>query len=328
MGLLLSVPGGRVPGTALSKEHPLAERLSPAERQQLISKWKSPSTDAEAARQARAERMVKDAIALHPAFYDVRGDLKVEAKGSYPNNTNVRFDSDVDIKVQLNDQIYYEFRDDVPVWSRDEIGSYRGRWTPALLRQEVGKALVNAFGSGVEDSHNVAFYVPPVFGSRPNADVVPCFQYRQYITGDLSKYHSGSIVHCRDGKRIVNWPELQLTNGRAKNSDTGNRYKFVVRVLKSVENDLCRQGLIEAVPSYFSECLIYNVPNSRFTSGESFDSTVAYALASVFAQLKNGAADMWEPNEVKKLFGPEQKWTEDIARDLILKAFDYLGYDE
>ncbi|MFI6449635.1 hypothetical protein [Kitasatospora sp. NPDC050543] len=294
-------------------------------RLELIRKWKAPSTDAEAKRQDRAERMVREAIAAHEPFGDVRSDITVEAKGSYPNNTNVRFDSDVDIKVQLNDQIYYEFRDDVPVWSRAEIGSYRGRWTPALLRQEVGKALVNAFGSGVDDSHNVAFYVPPVPGSRPNVDVVPCFQYRQYLIGDLTQYHSGSIVHCRDGKRIVNWPAQQLANGIAKNNNTNRQYKFVVRVLKAVENELCRLELIEAVPSYFSECLIYNVPDPILKTGD-LDDAVREALAEIYTQFGGRPAMMWEPNEIKPLFGPQQKWTVDTGRELIGQAWTYLGY--
>jgi len=316
-----------VPATALNEEHQLAKILSTAERQQLISKWISPSTQAEADRQARAERMVKDAIAAHRAFDDVRSSLTIAAKGSYPNNTNVRSDSDVDIKVQLNSLYYSDFAPGV-VAPPNRSGSYTGRWNPTLLRREVGNALVNAFGSGVEDDHNVAFYVPPVAGSRPNVDVVPCFQYRLFTNSARTNFHSGSVVYGRDGKRIVNWPEQQLANGRSKNVKTGSRYKFVVRVLKSVENELCRQGLIEAVPSYFCECLIYNVPDSTFTSADSLDLTVAHALANVWAQLKNGAADMREPNEIKKLFGPQQKWTEDTARGLVLEAFNYLGYGE
>ncbi|WP_459651456.1 nucleotidyltransferase family protein [Kitasatospora sp. Ki12] len=303
----------------------MAQRLSAAERQQLISTWISPSTAAEADRQARAERMVKEAIAAHGALDDVRSSITVAAKGSYPNNTNVRSDSDVDIKVQLNSLYYYDFAPGV-VPNRSS-SSYTGRWTPTLLRQEVGKALVNAFGSGVDDSHNVAFYVPPVAGSRPNVDVVPCFEYRLFTDGAGIGFHTGSVVYGRDGKRIVNWPELQLTNGRAKNSNTGNRYKFVVRVLKSVENELCRQKLIEAVPSYFCECLIYNVPDAVLKAGD-LDDAVREALADVYSQLGSRSATMWEPNRMKLLFGPQQKWTVDTARELVGQAWVYLGYGQ
>jgi hypothetical protein len=303
----------------------LAERLSAAERQQLITKWISPSSDAEANRQARAERMVKDAIAVHRAFDDVRSSLTVAAKGSYPNNTNVRSDSDVDIKVQLSSLYYYDFAPGVVPSPSRPSSSYTGRWTPTLLRQEVGKALVNAFGSGVDDSHNVAFYVPPVPGSRPNVDVVPCFEYRLFTNSAGTSFHTGSVVYCQDGNRIVNWPELQLANGRKKNVNTSKRYKFVVRVLKSVENELCRQKRIEAVPSYFSECLIYNVPCYVLTNG-TFDDAVRLSLSEVYSQLGNQSEAMLEPNEIKKLFGPKQKWTVETARELVEQAWIYLGY--
>ncbi|WP_137992707.1 nucleotidyltransferase [Streptomyces vilmorinianum] len=303
----------------------MAERLSTAERQQLISKWISPSTEAEADRQARAERMVKDAIAAHGAFDDVRSNLTIVAKGSYPNNTNVRSDSDVDIKVQLNSLYYYDFAPGVVAFPNRSSSSYTGRWTPTLLRQEVGRALVKAFGSGVDDSHNVAFYVPPVPGSRPNVDVVPCFEYRLFTNGAGTSFHTGSVVYCRDSGRIVNWPELQLAHGRTKNTNTGKRYKFVVRVLKSVENELCWQKRIEAVPSYFSECLIYNVPDHVLKNG-SFDDAVRLSLGEVYAQLGSRSEAMMEPNEIKKLFGPQQKWTVETARELVEQAWVYLGY--
>ncbi|MFF7990497.1 hypothetical protein ACFZDG_11995 [Kitasatospora xanthocidica] len=305
----------------------MAERLSDDKRQELIKKWISPSTEAEAVRQDRAERMVKDAIGAHDAFDDVRSDLTVVAKGSYPNNTNVRSDSDVDIKVQLNSLYYYDFAPGVVPFPDLSSNSYTGPWTPTRLRQEVGKALVNAFGSDVDDNHNVAFYVPPVAGSRPNVDVVPCFQYRLFTDGARSSFHTGSAVYCQDGKRIVNWPELQLVNGRAKNTSTGKRYKFVVRVLKSVENELCRKKLIEAVPSYFCECLIYNVPDHVLKTG-SFDDAVRLSLAEVYSQLESRSGAMMEPNEIKKLFGPQQKWTVDTARELIEQAWAYLGYTQ
>ena len=43
----------------------------------------------------RAERMVIAAIDAHPAFDGYRSSIKVYAKGSYANKTNVRADSDV-----------------------------------------------------------------------------------------------------------------------------------------------------------------------------------------------------------------------------------------
>ena len=68
--------------------------MSPADREALLSTWVKPSSDTEKDQQDRAERMVRDAIKGWPAFDGV--DYEIYTKGSYPNNTNVKADSDVE----------------------------------------------------------------------------------------------------------------------------------------------------------------------------------------------------------------------------------------
>ncbi|MEU9230344.1 hypothetical protein AB0D40_39200 [Streptomyces massasporeus] len=268
----------------------------------------------------RAERMVRAAISHHTPFRGAK--VVVEAKGSYPNNTNVRGDSDVDVKVQLNECYYYDGQS----WLA-EGPDYAGPWTKEKLRREVHVALTSYFGS-VDADHNIAFYVPEVPGSRPSADVVPCFKYVLFDRTAPGGKYEGSVVFGRDGKKVVNWPELQLVNGRAKNERTSRRYKFVVRVLKNVENDLAAQGVIEALPSYFSECLIYNVPDHIFLDG-SLDDAVRESLRAVYGQLASPGMEwkrMVEPNGVKMVFGEGQKWNMQDGLDLIVGAWRYLAY--
>ncbi|MFH9229008.1 hypothetical protein [Streptomyces lydicus] len=325
---LLPLWGGVVrPGTQAdvsvridAAEDYMARQLTKDQRLALISKWKSPPGPAEQDRLERAERMVRAAISRHEPFRGV--NVAVEAKGSYPNNTNVHGDSDVDIKVQLNECFYYDGQSWLP-----EGPNYVGPWTKDKLRREVHGALTGAFGL-VDSDHNIAFYVPEVAGSRPSTDVVPCFKYVLYDRAAVGGKYEGSVVFGRDGKKVVNWPELQLANGRAKNDRTGRRYKFVVRVLKNVENDLTAQGVIEALPSYFSECLIYNVPDRVFLDG-GLDDVVRESVREVYRQLDSPGTDwkgMVEPNGVKMVFGEGQKWDEKDALDLILGAWRYLNY--
>ena len=56
-----------------------------------LGRWTKPSSDTEKDKQERTERMVRKAISDHPEFHDC--NLTVYAKGSYPNNTNVRLAS-------------------------------------------------------------------------------------------------------------------------------------------------------------------------------------------------------------------------------------------
>jgi hypothetical protein len=104
----------------------------------------------------------------------------------------------------------------------------------------------------------------------------------------------------------------------------------VVRVLKNVENDLAAEGVIKALPSYFSECLIYNVPDHVFLTG-AFDDAVRASLQEVHRQLTGtwfGSQRMMEPNGIKKVFGEGQKWNEKDARELIEGVWHYLRYGD
>ncbi|MFF8947591.1 nucleotidyltransferase [Streptomyces sp. NPDC014940] len=301
----------------------MARQLTYAQRLVLISKWKNPPGPSEQARLERAERMVKDAVRRHEPFRGL--DITVAAKGSYPNKTNVRGDSDVDIMVKLNDPYH---TDGLASWWWGQPARYTGPWTKAKLREEVHAALTSYFG-WVDAEHNIAFYVPEVLGSRPSIDVVPCFKWVKYDLAAPEGEHVGSVVYGRNGKPIINWPELQLINGRTKNTNTSYRYKFVVRVLKNVENDLAAQGVIKALPSYFSECLIYNVPDHIFLAGD-LDDAVRSSLKEVYRQLRSfmGPQIMWEPNGMKRVFGEGQKWNTKDARELIEGAWHYLGYGD
>ncbi|WP_051813969.1 hypothetical protein [Kitasatospora sp. MBT63] len=302
--------------------------LTLVQRQALLRKWIMPASVTEDEYWKRAARMVDEAIAAHPAFAPVRSKLKVYAKGSYPNNTNVRANSDVDISVQLNEPQYADYHPMTNHWQRRQrLPDYEGIWTPALLRAEVGKALTAKFGT-IDTSHRVAFYVPPVFNSRPSIDVVPAFRYVQFTNPQCTEGTEGSMVHCTDGKTIVNWPQQQMDNGRAKSTRTNNRYKYVVRVLKSVEDTLTAGKVIDEVPSYFSECLVYNVPDSVLTFGD-FDASVRETLRHLDRELgywMGHYQTMVEPNGIKKLFGDEQKWSVATAREFVKQSMTYLNY--
>ena len=52
---------------------------------------------------------------------------------------------------------------------------------------------------------------------------------------------------------IDNYPAQQLANGRAKDTATGGRYKKYVRALKTAENLLAAEGVIDDLPSYFRQ---------------------------------------------------------------------------
>ncbi|WP_433721725.1 nucleotidyltransferase domain-containing protein [Actinoplanes sp. CA-051413] len=299
--------------------------MNDQEREDLLASWVQPSSATEKDQQERAERMVSDAIKAWPALRNT--SMRIYAKGSYPNNTNVRADSDVDIVVECHECTYFDYEPGVtPAGSGS---SYTGKWEPELWRQEVGNALRSHFGAqGVDLTGRVALNVKAVEGSRPSADVVPSFHYVRYVDPNRTRKHDGSCVFDTDQTQIVNWPQQQLDNGRAKNTSTDYRYKKYVRALKRCENKLVEIGEIEDLPSYFMECLIWNVEDSTLKSGANLQAGFRATLFELWDGIEKGVAqESWvEPNELKWLFKGHNKWTTADAKKLVQATWTFLDY--
>lgn len=310
--------------------------MSDESRSELIHRWTLKSSTSEQDRMERAERMVDDAIARHPPFQAYAGKFCVYAKGSYANQTNVRQDSDVDVVVENQDVYHFDYIDTATANSATPDPSfvpYEGPWRHQKWRSEVENAMKNHFGSSdVDTSGNVAITIAEVPGSRPPADVVPAFLYYRYDAPDrrAGTTHEGSKVYKRDGSgHIINYPAQQLENGNAKDRRTNGKYKEFARALKNGENTLVATDLMEEKPSYFMECLAYNVSDPDLTRGYTHSAWFQYALATLHNSLLPAAFDRdeWlEPNELKYLFGPHQKWKVEDAREFTSKLWDYLEY--
>ncbi len=287
-----------------------------------LAGWTGPSSSTEQDKQERTERMIRDAVRDHPGFSGC--SLKVYAKGSYANNTNVRADSDVDIAVQCTNVMYWE--EAIPGVKPDGP-PYEGPWTPEKLRAELGVALAAKFPGQVDASGSTAFTITSST-ARVDADVVPCFDYRYYFSS--GGYRDGSKVFQRTGGSIENYPDQQLSKGNAKNTRTNLRYKRAVRIMKRLENAMVSAGAHREVPSFLVECLIYNVPDEVLTR-TSWTEVVRGILGYLYNELEgvepaDGSARWLEVNECKYLFHHRQNWTRSDVRDFALAGWQYLGY--
>lgn len=63
-----------------------------------LSRWANPASANEDGKAERTEQMIREAIKNHHALKGL--PIRVHAKGSVKNNTNVRLDSDVDVGVE------------------------------------------------------------------------------------------------------------------------------------------------------------------------------------------------------------------------------------
>jgi hypothetical protein len=285
----------------------------------ILPGWTGPSSDTEKDKQDRTERMICQAIDSHAAFNNC--SLKVYAKGSYANNTNVRSDSDVDIAVECTDVLY---------WEKSEEGNhtpgdpYEGIWTPAKLRAELLSAMKAKFPGQVDSKGSTAIQISSN-SARVDADVVPCFRFRYYM-----KYESrdGTKIFKTDGSSIVNYPVQQLENGIAKNKRTGYAYKKGVRLLKRIENAMAADGTFRELPSFFMECLAYNCPDNVFAR-PTWTECLRAMLLHIWNNLQGDepTTDRWvEVNECFFLFHSNQKWTREDGREFAKAAWNYCGF--
>jgi hypothetical protein len=282
-----------------------------------LSQWIGPSSDTEKDKQDRTERMVRQAIASHYPFKNC--SLKVFAKGSYANNTNVRSDSDVDIAVECTDVLYWK-ESEKGIHSPDK--QYEGIWTPAKLRIELVAALKEKFPNQVDTTGSTAIQINSSL-ARIDADVVPCFSFMYYMKNET---RAGTKIFKTDGSSIVNYPVQQLEKGRSKNKQTGYLYKKGVRLLKRIENAMSGDDVFKELPSFFIECLVFNCPNSVFNHSTWTDRLKAM-LYYIWNELQGNEPDngRWvEANECFYLFHSNQKWTRKDGREFAEAVWNYL----
>ncbi|MEU8587034.1 nucleotidyltransferase [Streptomyces sp. NPDC048664] len=299
--------------------------------EEKLARYKAPSSNTEQEKQERAERMVRKAVESWDGFDGI--GIRFLPKGSYKNNTNVRADSDVDIAVIHKGFNYF---DDEALRPADKIVRQPltgKRYEGAAFREELEKAMRAAYGSNCDTSGSTAIEIAEN-GGRVKADVVPSFGHRKYYYDAMGRvqYFEGTTTRRMNGEWVINYPEQQYTNGVDKNVNrTGRRYKQMVRILKRIENDLVAAGEIEALPSYFMECLVYCTPDGHFNHGGATPLTddITHVIRHIWNQTKPGgsATDWREPNGIKPLFGPAQKWSMEDAHELTLKAWQNLGLD-
>jgi hypothetical protein len=285
--------------------------------------WSKPSSSAEQEKQENAERMIRAAIRESAALRSK--NIEVFAQGSYKNNTNVRFDSDVDICVRLTDQFFYNLPTGM---TESNAGISPGSYSYENFKNDVGSALVSKFGRLGVARENKAFDVHEN-SYRVDADVVACFEHRRYA--QTSRYISGTEFRPDNGGRVINWPQQQYENGVAKNNRTGGRFKLITRDIKRLRNEMNDKGIPQAklIPAFLIECLVWNAPDEAF-GHKGLTEDVRYVLAFTFNNTRTdeGCAGWGEVSELKYLLRGGQPWTRQEAHAFLSAAWDYVAFKD
>lgn len=190
-------------------------------------------------------------------------DFEIYLQGSYKNDTNIRGDSDVDVTIQLNSTFYSNLSDD----QKRILGLAAASYSWSDFRVDVLKALRSYYGSSFITEGNKAVKISGGNGRLP-ADVVVCTQYRKYKTVNSSDYVEGFCFWAQsDNRQVINYPKSHYNNSVSKHQNSNTWYKPSVRMFKNMRGSISG----DSTPSYFLECLLYNVPNTTF--GTSYQDT-------------------------------------------------------
>ena len=181
-------------------------------------------------------------------------NYEVFLQGSYKNDTNLGGDSDVDVVVRLNQRHrprVAELSGRLLQEDASHQGAYR-RWKS--FRDHALKALRARFGNDAESDRRT-LKVPK--GKIPaDADLVVTLRYMEGIAFYLSD----------EGRWVVSFPQQHHERGLAKEETTSKRFKKTVCMFKAARNRLVEKKMVTKndAPSYFIECLLYNIPDSLF----------------------------------------------------------------
>jgi len=250
--------------------------------------------------------------------------LRVFAQGSYCNRTNVRQDSDVDVCVLCSDTFFFHLPENKT--NRDFNFTTPATYQYSQYKNDVEDALTSYFVNGHVVRGLKAFDIKENT-YRIAADAVPCFEYRHYF--EDGTYWSGTAFEPDNGPLIINWPDQNYENGVAKNSATGQRFKDVVRILKTLRYKMLDENhaAAKSVPSFLIECLVWHVPDPTFRL-TTYADVVRDSLAHLFnSTIKFDDCKEWlEINNRKYLFWSGQTWTYQQAHAFVSAAWDYLGF--
>lgn len=239
----------------------------------------------------QAHKSIRKALA---GYIGLARDTKYDIflQGSYKNDTNLRRGSDVDVVVQLMEELppqVAKLRDSQLERNQDHKLAY-GRWKS--LRSQVLKALRSAYGAESVTSGRKSLKLAK--GKIPaSADMVVTTQCGTGIAFYLPDEH----------RWVVSYPKQHHARGLKKEKATNNRYKRTIRMFKAARNHLVENHAIKngTAPSYFIECLLYNVPDDLYRPrlAQSYRDIVEYLATTELKQFKC-------QNGVRELFGPSR----------------------
>ena len=251
-------------------------------------------------------------------------DVTIYLQGCYACKTNTRFQSKLEIIVELakTREFDYEtmkygdmkFRDNFFIDFEHYFDVKRFR---DVLTDELSKILQ------IKVKQGTTTIIVPAFGNLQHSiDIFPCFKYK-FFRPEGGSVRAKLVYDQKLEEHFLMFTNLHAVNGNLKDTMTQGNFKRMVRLLKNLVAISARENsIIHFVRGYYIECLLYNVPNEMYLSKDG-------KLLSVFLKVINwlNFANLDEficQNQIWSLWGnADGFWYQSAARQLINDVIEF-----
>lgn len=290
--------------------------------EQRVNLWAKAISETEEEKCQNTISQIKEAIREH-----FGNKVTIIHQGSHRNRTNIRADSDIDLAISHDD---YHFPDVTSLSESDkklhDQSFVPAQYTFSNFKAEVHELLKNKFGVASVERKNKCIRVNGN-SYRVHADVVPVYGYTRYRAYANVEVSGVAFLTDYPSVRVGSFPNQHYQKGVEKNDATNGAYKATVRVLKNLRNEMVDKGLYpaDAMPSFFIECLVWNVPNSYFQNDTYREDARSVAL-KIWSDMRDPekANNYAEVCDLHWLFRGSTKRTPAQAENFMLKAWSYL----
>lgn len=228
-------------------------------------------------------------------------EITLLLQGSFANDTNIKGESDVDIAVIKEEFFFKKLRENV---TDKDYNFKNAEPEHKIFKYEVKDLLSEKFGDSVE-LKNKSIRVYGTY-SRKDADVVPCYRYRDYSKDyriNPENYIPGTLIITEKKEIIINYPEKHILNGKKKNMETQQWFKKMVKIIKNIR--VCMKEYYfsaKNVSSFMLESLVWNIPSSLFINDYNYTYNYKFKLIlSYIYKNRNKLNEYKEINGIKPL---------------------------
>jgi len=247
--------------------------------------------------------------------------FEVYPQGCYADDTNITSYENVDIVIQLNQT----FNSDISSLNEAEKILYQEIFGHSTYSyDEFWYDILKVLHRLTSNNLTMYGYKSVKFYNHQlgmNANLRVALQHRKYrnFLGLDKQWYTDRIrflAHSQDSWE-TSWPKLHYVHGAVKNLPENTEGGFIaaVRMFKNARNQLVERGKIDSglAPSYFLQCLLYNVPNSAF--GNSCQATFYRVLDWLS---KNDFSSSMVQSGIEPLFGYDAgQWRLESTRSFV-----------